>query len=108
MTSLIVALSTTDVTVRATVVGLLGLAAALIASARFDWSQIRRGAKRDPLVYLRVDRRQGSPENPPTIRHRAAAGGGLVGFVIVGGIAIAITVSVVVAALIGSVTDLLR
>lgn len=108
MTALIVALSSADVTVRAVAVGTLGFLALILLSGRVDWSQLRRGARRPIPVYVRVDQRPGHIERPPTIRRRAAAIGGLTGMALVGGIVIAIGVSLVLALLVGSVTDLLR
>ena len=108
MTALIVALSSADVTVRAVAVGLLGLLALIFVSGRVDFSQLRRGARRPIPVYVRVDQRPGQLDRPPSIRRRAAAVGGLTGVALVGGIVIAIGVSLVLALLVGSITDLLR
>jgi len=108
MTALIVALSSADVTVRAVAVGLLGLLALIFISGRVDWTQLRRGNRRPIPVYVRVDQRPGRLDQPPTIRRRVAAVGGLTGMALVGGIVIAIGVSLVLALLVGSITDLLR
>lgn len=108
MTALIVALSSADVTVRAVAVGLLGLLALIFVSGRVDFSQLRRGARRPIPVYVRVDQRPAQLDRPPSVRRRAAAVGGLTGMALVGGIVIAIGVSLVLALLVGSITDLLR
>ena len=108
MTALIVALSSADVTVRAVAVGLLGFLALLFVSGRIDWTHLRRGARRPIPVYVRVDQRPGRLNQPPTLRRRVAAAGGLTGIALVGGIVIAIGVSLVLALVVGSVTDLLR
>ncbi len=108
MTGLIVALSTADVTVRAGAVGLLAIVAIAIVAGRVDWTQFRRSQSKPSPVYLRVDQRPGQIYRPPSIRRRAAATGGLAGFAVAGGIAIALVFSVVVAVLVESITGLLR
>lgn len=108
MTALIVALSSADVTVRAIAVALLGFLALVIVSGRVDWSQFRRGTQRPTPIYVRVDQRPSQLDRQPDFRRRAAAAGGLTGLAVLGGIAISVGVSLVLALLIGSVTDLLR
>ena len=108
MTSLIVALSTADVTVHAAVVAFLGMLAIAIVAGRIDWSKLQRGNRQPEPIYLRVDRRPSNLYRPPTPRERAAATGGLAGFALIGGIAIALAVSIAIGFLVGSVTDLLR
>ena len=108
MTALIVALSTADVTVRAGAVGLLALFALFIIGSRIDWTQFRRDAGRPAPIYLRVDQRPGQVYRPPSVRRRGVAGGNLLGVAVAGGVLIALALSVAVAVLVESVTDLLR
>lgn len=108
MTGLIVALSTADVTVRAGAVGLLAILAIAVVAGRIDWGQFRRSQRRPVPIYLRVDQRPGQIYRPASLRRRVAATGGLAGFAVAGGIAIALVLSVVVAVLVESVTGLLR
>ena len=108
MTGLIVALSTADVTVRAGAVGLLAIVAIAIVAGRVDWTQFRRSQSKPSPGYLRGDQRPRPIYRPPSIRRRAAATGGLAGFAVAGGIAIALVFSVVVAVLVESITGLLR
>jgi hypothetical protein len=108
MTGLIVALSTADVTVRAGAVGLLALVAIALVAGRIDWGQFRRSHNRPAPVYLRVDQRPGQIYRHPSIRRRAAATGGLAGFAVAGGVAIALVFAVVGALLVESITGLLR
>ena len=108
MTALIVALSSADVTVRAVAVALLGFLALVLVAGRVDWSQLRRGTHRPTPIYVRVDQRPSQLDRQPDFRRRAAAAGGLTGLAVLGGVAIAVGVSLVLALLIGSVTDLLR
>ena len=108
MTALIVALSRADVTVRAIAVVLLDFLAHVLVSGRLDWPQFRRGTQRPTPIYVRVDQRPSQLDRQPDFRRRAAAAGGLTGLAVLGGIAISVGVSLVLALLIGSVTDLLR
>ncbi len=108
MTALIVALSTADVTVRAGVVGLAAAIAVALLGLRIDWTRFRGGRRGPTPIYLRVDQRPGQVYRPPSIRRRATATGGLVGFAVAAGLVIALTLSVAAALLVDSVTNLLR
>lgn len=108
MAALIVALSSADVTARAVAVSLLGFLALVLLSGRIDWTQFRRGIRRPAPVYLRVDQRPGQLERPPSMRRRATAVGGLTGIAVVGGIVIAVGISIVLTIVVGSITNLLR
>lgn len=108
MTGLIVALSAADVTVRAGAVGLLAILAVAVVAGRIDWGQFRRSQRRPVPIYLRVDQRPSQMYRPASVRRRIAATGGLAGFAVAGGVAIALVLSVVVAVLVESITGLLR
>lgn len=113
MTSLIVALSTADVTVRAVTVCVLAVIAMVMASSRFErgfgrWSGWRQTARRPMPIYLRVDQRPSPEHRQPDLRRRATAMGGLAAVAVVGGVLIAISVSLVLATAVASITNLLR
>ena len=108
MTTTIVALSTADVTVRSILICGFATIAVAVAGGRIDWTSMRRGYRRPRPVYLRVDQRPALSYQQPDLRRRAFSSGALVLLAVVGGIIIAITVSIVLATAVSSVTSLLR
>lgn len=111
MTTPIVALSMADVTVRAILVCALAFFALFVAGGRIDWTWLRNGfgnGRRPTPIYLRVDQQATREYHRPDLRRRAMSTGQLLGLAVVGGIVIAIAVSVVLATAVGSVTSLLR
>lgn len=108
MSASIVALSTADVTVRAAVVAGFAVVALALVADRMDFSRFARKVRRPEHIYVRVDRRPGQLHRPPDLRHRLTAAGNLAGLAIVGSVAIAVVVTLLISFLVGSVTDLLR
>lgn len=113
MTTLIVAASTANFTVgsltlRAIFVCVLAIGALFVIGGRIDWAALRNGGRRPTPVYLRVDRRPSPEYRRPALKRRTTAVGELAGVTIISAIVIAIAVSIVLATLVGSVTNLLR
>ena len=108
MTTPIVALSTADVTVRSILICLFSAIAVVVAGGKIDFASLRRGSRRPRPVYLRVDQRPTVAYQQPDLRRRVLSSGALVLLAVVGGIVIAITVSIMLATAVSSVTNLLR
>ena len=116
MTTPIVALSAADitvsaVTVRALAVCVLAAFALFVAGGRIDWTALRGGfggGRRARPVYLRVDQQPTPEYKQPDVRRRMLSTGELAGLAVVSGIIITFAISIVLATVIGSVTNLLR
>lgn len=116
MTTPIVALSAADitvsaVTVRALAVCVLAAFALFVAGGRIDWTALRDGfggGRRTRPIYLRVDQQPTPEYKQPDIRRRLLSSGELAGLAVVSGVVITIAISIVLATVVGSVTNLLR
>ena len=91
---------------RAGAVALLAIAAIFALGPRVDWNSLRRQPRR--LVYLRVEQRSARPYAPSSARRKLLAAGGLGGVAVVGAVIIAISLTLIAATLVGTITDLLR